>query len=171
MTARGLYPYRDVMPRLHGSVFVAPGARVVGDVWIGEGSGVWFNTVVRGDVGAVRIGAYTNIQDNATVHVADQCPAVVDDYVTVGHGAVIHGCHIHSCCLIGMGAILLNNSRIGTHCIIAAGTLIPENKDIPSHCLVMGVPGKVIREITSAEAEAIRQSALKYNEEAKKHCQ
>ncbi len=158
--------YKDIYPNVHESVFVANGAHIIGDVTIGENSNIWFNTVVRGDVQHIRIGKYTNIQDNSTVHVMYDHPTIIDDYVTAGHGVILHGCHVGSQCLIGMGAIILGYSEIGDNCIIAAGTLIPERKVIPPNSLVMGSPGKIVRTVTDEEIEAIRWSALKYHEVA-----
>lgn len=167
MTGRNNFlSYKNIYPAVHDSVFVAQGAYLIGDVIIGENSSIWFNTVIRGDVQSVRIGKYTNIQDNSTVHVMYDHPTVVDDYVTVGHGAILHACHVASRCLIGMGAIILSYSEIGENCIIAAGTLIPERKVIPPNSLVMGSPGKIVRSVTSEEIEAICLSAQKYQEEA-----
>lgn len=167
MTTQNLLKYNDKSPRVHDSVYMADGVYAIGDVEIAEEANIWFNTVLRGDINPIRIGKYTNIQDNCTVHVMHDHPAVIGDYVTVGHGAIIHGCTVANNCLIGMGAILLSYCEIGENCIIGAGSLITERKKIPPNSLVMGSPGKVVRTLTDAEIEAIRQSALSYSKEAK----
>src|SRR5206468_2991660 len=122
------------------------------------------NAVVRGDVNHVRIGARTNIQDGAIVHVMrdPSHPTVLGDDITVGHGAVLHGCTVAHRCLIGMGAILLNGSSVGEDCIVAAGTLLPEGMAVPARSLVMGSPGKVRRGLTDDEVGFVRQSAMNY---------
>ena len=147
-------------------VFLANGAYIIGDVTIASHANIWFNTVIRGDVHPITIGKYTNIQDNCTIHVMHDQPAVIEDYVTVGHGVILHACHVANNCLIGMGAIILSYAEIGENCIIGAGALITEHKKIPPNSLVMGSPGKVVRTVTKAEIEAIRISALNYYEEA-----
>jgi carbonic anhydrase/acetyltransferase-like protein (isoleucine patch superfamily) len=171
MREKKLLFYRELFPKVHESVFLAEGAYVIGNVSIGLYSNIWFNCVIRGDVQYIRIGEYTNIQDNCIIHVTNDQPTIVEDYVTVGHGAILHGCHVANNCLIGMGAILLGHSEVGENCIIAAGTLIPERKKIPANSLVMGSPGKVIRTITPEEIVAIRESALRYQEEAELYLQ
>ena len=159
-----LISYKDNIPKIDEDVFLAAGAYVIGDVSIGAHSNIWFNTVIRGDVHHITIGQYTNIQDNSTIHVVQDHPAVIEDYVTVGHGVILHACHVRSNCLIGMGAIILSYAEIGENCIIGAGALITEHKKIPPNSLVMGSPGKVVRTVTKEEIEAIRRSALHYYE-------
>lgn len=161
-----LIPYKGITPKIHKDVFLANGVYVTGDVTIGSHSNIWFNTVIRGDVHPITIGEYTNIQDNSTVHVAYDHPAVIGDYVTVGHGVILHACHVGNNCLIGMGAIVLSYAEIGENCIIGANSLITEHKKIPPNSLVMGSPGKVVRTVTQEEIEAIRISALRYVEES-----
>ena len=161
-----LFLYKDLTPEIDSSVFLAEGVRVVGDVSIAKNSSIWYNTVVRGDINPIKIGQYTNIQDNCTVHVMYDFPCIIGDYVTAGHNVILHGCTIADNCLIGMGAILLGYAEIGENCIIGAGALITERKKIPPNSLVMGSPGKIIREVRPDEIEAIRQSALKYAETA-----
>ena len=129
---------------------------MIGDVVIGEHASIWMHAVVRGDVCSIRIGDYTNIQDNCVLHVEEDLYSLtLEDHVTVGHGVLLHGCHIEPRCLIGMGAILLNNCRIGTGSIIAAGSIVPEHTVIPPHSMVMGVPGTVRRTITDADLARI----------------
>jgi carbonic anhydrase/acetyltransferase-like protein (isoleucine patch superfamily) len=123
------------------------------------------NAVIRGDVHTIRIGAYTNVQDNCVIHVyKDLHPTVLADHVTVGHSVTVHGCRIDSYCLIGMGATILNDAHVGEECVIAAGTLIPERMVVPPRSLVMGVPGKVRRALTDEEREGLRLSANNYFE-------
>jgi len=161
--------YNGILPKVDSDVFLANGAYIIGDVTIASKANIWFNTVIRGDVHPITIGSYTNIQDNSTIHVMHDHPTVIEDYVTVGHGAILHACHIASNCLIGMGAIILSYSEIGENCIIGAGALITEHKKIPPNSLVMGSPGKVVRSITEAEIQAIRTSALTYYAEGQKY--
>lgn len=164
-----IIPFKDLHPKIEKNVYIAEGARIIGNVSIGEYANIWFNAVLRGDVQPITIGQYTNIQDNCTVHVWYEFPTTIGDYVTVGHGAILHGCTIANNCLIGMGAIILNYAEIGENCIIGAGTLIPERKKIPPNSLVMGSPGKVVRQVSPEEIEAIRQSAIIYAQDAKEY--
>ena len=158
-----LRPYRSVYPTVHPSAFVDASAQVIGDVLLGPESSAWMNVVVRGDVNYVRIGARTNIQDLTLVHVMrDTNPTVIGDDVTVGHGAVVHGGTIEDRCLIGMGAILLNGCQIGTGSIVAAGTLVPEGCVVPPGSMVMGLPGKVRRQLTPEEEASIKWYADNY---------
>ena len=150
-------------PTVHPSAFVDASAQVIGDVHLGPESSVWMNVVVRGDVHYVRIGARTNIQDLTLVHVMrDTNPAVIGDDVTVGHGAVVHGCVIEDRCLIGMGAILLNGCRIGTGSIVAAGALVTEGFVVPPGSMVMGLPATVRRPLTPEEDASIQWYADNY---------
>lgn len=153
--------FQGISPTLDKKTFIADGAKVIGAVTMKEFSSVWFNTVVRGDVNRIEIGCYSNIQDNSVVHVADDRPTIIGDYVTVGHGAIIHGCTIEDHCLIGMGATVLNGAVIGKGSIIAAGALVKENQVIPPNSLVVGVPGKVVKSIPES-FNSIHAQALKY---------
>src|ERR671925_1702709 len=147
-----LRPFRSVLPTVHPSAFIDTSAQVIGDVHIGAESSVWMNVVIRGDVHYIRIGARTNIQDGTIVHVMRNThPTVIGDDVTIGHGAVVHGCTIEDRCLIGMGAILLNGCRIGTGSIVAAGSVLPEGMVVPPGSMVMGSPAKVRRALTPEE--------------------
>ena len=156
--------YKGVTPTVATSAYVDLSAQVIGDVHVGEESSIWMNAVVRGDVNHIRIGHRTNIQDGTVVHVMrdPSHPTILGDDLTVGHGAIIHGCTIESTCLIGMGAILLNGVRVGAGSIIAAGTLLPEGAVVPPRSLVIGSPGKVRRSISDLEYEFILQSAQNY---------
>ena len=158
-----LLEYKGKRPTLGARVFIAEGAIIVGDVVIGDHSSVWFNSVVRGDVDIIRIGAHTNIQDGSVLHVMrNQYPLVLHDFVTVGHGAMLHGCEIESHCLIGMRATILNNVKVGQHCIVGAGALITEGTVIPPRSLVLGIPARVKRQLTDAEVENIDEYARRY---------
>lgn len=149
-------------PIIHENTFIAESADVMGDVIIGEGSSIWYSVVVRGDIENIKIGKYTNIQDNSTVHTETDIPTEIGDYTVVGHNAIVHGCKIGDNCLIGMGAIVLNNAVIGDNSIIGAGSLVTEGKVIPPNSLVMGIPGKIIREVKEEEIENIRKNAMRY---------
>jgi len=158
-----LRPYRGQLPRIHPTAYIDDSAQVIGDVEIGEESSVWMCVVIRGDVHRIRIGRRTNIQDGTIVHVMkDTHPTTLGDNVTIGHGAIVHGCTIEDQCLIGMGAILLNGAHVGTQSIVAAGTLIVEGAKIPPRSLVMGSPGKVKRLLTHAEIDEIQMYADRY---------
>ncbi len=156
-------PYQGKWPQIATSAYIDPASVVIGDVIIGDDSSVWPMCVVRGDVNHIRIGNRTNIQDGCVLHVMkDEWPLLLEDEVTVGHSVTLHGCHIESNCLIGMGAIILNGVRVGTGSIVAAGTLIPERTVIPAGSLVMGSPGKVKRTLTGADVESIAAYAARY---------
>ena len=156
-------PFRSVYPTVHPSAYVDASAQVIGNVELGPESSVWMNVVIRGDVHQVRIGARTNVQDLTLVHVMrDTHPTIIGDEVTIGHSAVVHGTTIENRCLIGMGAILLNGSRIGTGSIVAAGALVPEGMVVPPGSMVMGVPAKVRRQLTEQEDGSIKWYADNY---------
>jgi carbonic anhydrase/acetyltransferase-like protein (isoleucine patch superfamily) len=149
------YPYAGKNPVLHPTAFLAEGARVVGDIEIGEESSVWFNAVVRGDTSTVRIGARTNIQDGAVVHTDTGRPCTIGNDSTIGHNAVIHGCTIGHGCLIGMGAIVLSGALVGDESLVAAGALIPEGKEFPPRSLLVGSPSKLIRTLDDEEVDRL----------------
>ena len=158
-----LRPFRSVLPTVHESVYVDQSAQVIGDVHIGAESSVWMNVVIRGDVNYIRIGARTNIQDATIVHVMREThPTVIGDDVTIGHGAVVHGCTIDDRCLIGMGAVILNGCRVGSGSIVAAGSVLPEATIVPPGSMVMGVPAKVRRQLTTEEDASIKWYADNY---------
>jgi carbonic anhydrase/acetyltransferase-like protein (isoleucine patch superfamily) len=158
-------PFKQIWPKLGERVYVDVSAQVIGDVELGDHSSVWMNAVIRGDVHSIRIGAYTNIQDNCVIHVYKELhTTVVADHVTVGHSVTLHGCRIDSWCLIGMGATILNDAHVGEESIVAAGALVPEGMVVPPRSLVMGVPGKVRRSITEEELHGLRRSAENYFE-------
>jgi len=151
------------MPQIASSAYIDPQAVVIGDVTIGEESSVWPCVVIRGDVHWIRIGARTNIQDGTICHVMkDEWPLQLGDGVTVGHGAILHGCTIQSRVLVGMGAIILNGARVGAGSIIAAGTLVPEGTEVPPGSLFMGQPGKFRRALTPEDQAGIDRYAERY---------
>jgi carbonic anhydrase/acetyltransferase-like protein (isoleucine patch superfamily) len=158
-----LRPFRSIHPTVHPSAFVDQSAQVIGDVHIGAESSVWMNVVIRGDVHYIRIGARTNVQDGTVVHVMREThPTVIGDDVTIGHGAIVHGCTIENRCLIGMGAILLNGCRIGSGSIVAAGSLVVEGAVIPPGSMVKGTPGRVWRQLTAEEDASLKWYADNY---------
>ena len=163
-----LRSYRGVVPQIAASAYVDPSAQVIGDVTIGMRSSVWPNATIRGDTNSIRIGDETSIQDNAVLH-CDPAPFALNigSRVTVGHQAMLHGCTVEDDCLIGIGAIVLNGAKIGKGSVIAAGTVIAEGAQIPDYSMVMGVPGKVKREITQEERERFRLNAAHYVEAAR----
>lgn len=153
--------FEGICPNLDSKTFVADGAKIIGDVTMKEFSSVWFNAVVRGDVNRIEIGRYSNIQDNSVVHVGDDFPTIIGDFVTVGHNAILHGCTVEDHCLIGMGATVLNGAVVGKGSIVAAGALVREKQVIPPHSLVVGVPGKVVKSVPE-NFDSIHAQALKY---------
>lgn len=155
--------HRGRLPRVHRTAFIDDSAQVIGDVEIGEESSVWMAVVIRGDVNSIRIGRRTNVQDGTVVHVMTRThPTTLGDNVTVGHGAIVHGCTIEDQCLIGIGAILLNGAHVGTGSIVAAGSLLVEGMQVPPRSLVLGSPGKVKRTLTDAEVADIQSYADRY---------
>ncbi|MEG0961936.1 MAG: gamma carbonic anhydrase family protein [Lachnospiraceae bacterium] len=153
-------------PVLGKHVYLAQGAIVQGDVTLGENCSVWFHAVIRAEAGSASIGKDTNIQDNAVIHVDHNANILIGNQVTIGHGAIVHGCTIGDNTLIGMGAIILNHAVIGKNCMIGAGTLVTQNTIIPDNSLVIGNPGKVKRQVSLEEIESIRENAAYYIEEA-----
>jgi carbonic anhydrase/acetyltransferase-like protein (isoleucine patch superfamily) len=150
------------------SAYLAAGARVVGDVTIGEESSVWFNAVLRGDAEAIRVGRQTNIQDCAVLHADPGFPCILGDGVTVGHGAVVHGAEVGDNVVVGMHAVVLNGAKIGPDCIVAAGAVVTEGIIVPAGSLVVGVPGKPRRLLTADEIGRNRAAAMHYVENARR---
>ncbi|MFU0790150.1 gamma carbonic anhydrase family protein [Cerasibacillus sp. JNUCC 74] len=157
-----IIPYNHHKPSIHESVFVAPGAYLIGDITIGKKSTIWFNAVLRGDEDSIMIGEKCSIQDNSTIHLFEGCPVVVEDEVTVGHNVILHGCKVGKRSIIGMGSTILDNVEIGEECIIGANTLIPPGKKIPSRSLVVGSPGKIVRDVSAKDLELIQLSIDTY---------
>lgn len=158
-------PYRGVFPKLAENVFIAPGAWVIGDVEIGEGSGIWFNTVVRGDEHYIRIGRGTNVQDNCTLHVTpEKFPLIIGDRVTIGHRAIVHGSVIEDDCLIGMGAIILDGCKVGKGSLVGAGSLLTPGFVVPPGSLVLGSPAQVKKSLGDADHQRMAQSVAHYRQ-------
>ena len=157
------------MRNIHETVYQASGSHILGDVTIGKESSVWFNAVLRGDSNAMVIGECTNIQDNAVLHQDADYPLTIGSYVTIGHGAIVHGCTIGNNVLIGMGAIILDGAVIGDNCIIGAGALVTQGKNIPSGSMLYGNPAKVVRELTEEEKNSVAESAMHYAKLAKEY--
>jgi carbonic anhydrase/acetyltransferase-like protein (isoleucine patch superfamily) len=155
------------VPDLSLAAFIASNATVMGDVWLDEGASVWYSAVVRGDVEKIAIGKHTNIQDGAIIHGDPGKPTILEDYVTVGHRAVIHSAHIETGCLIGIGAIILDGVRVGTGSIVGAGSVV--TKDVTARSLVMGVPSRKIKDVTEAQAAELIKHALNYEKLAQVH--
>ncbi len=156
-------PYQGITPTIPDSCYIDCSAQVIGDVVVGERSSIWMNAVVRGDVHSIRIGANSNVQDCSVLHgMRYKYSVTIGDWVTVGHNVTLHGCVIGDRCLVGMGAVVLNNVQIGEGCIIAAGAVIPENTVIEPYSLVAGVPGKVKKKLTDADQETILMYAKNY---------
>lgn len=162
--------YKDKVPKIAASAFIADGVVIVGDVEIGEQANIWYNCVLRADVGMIRIGARSNVQDGSCVHMtSDLSHAIIGDEVTIGHNAIVHGATVHDGALVGMGSILLDNAVIGTEAIIGAGTIVPPRMVVPAYSMVRGQPGRVIRELSEHERLEGRRGALHYLELAAEH--
>lgn len=157
-----LIPINGKKPRIGQRVFIADSAYIVGDVVVGDDSSIWFNAVVRAEVESIEIGSGTSIQDCCVLHTDAEHKVVVGDRVTVGHGAVVHGCQIASNCIIGIGARILNGARVGEWCVIGAGAVVTEDSEIPPYSLVLGVPARVIRSITEDDKKRIINSVSEY---------
>lgn len=155
--------YKGITPEIHPSVFLAEGVRVVGDVTIGEDSSVWYNSVIRGDVHYIRIGKRVNIQDLSMLHVTNgRYPLNIEDEVSLGHSVTVHGCTLKKGCLIGMGALVLDNAVVGEGSLVAAGCVVKENFTVPPGVLVAGVPGKIIRDLSEEEIKRVASTSGNY---------
>lgn len=154
-------------PDLSKAAFVADTATIMGQITLQEGCSIWYGAVLRGDVESIDVGAYSNVQDGAILHGDPGLPTVIEDYVTVGHRAVIHSAYIERGCLIGIGAIVLDGVRVGTGSIVGAGAVV--TKDVPPRSLVMGVPGKVVRDVSEQQALELLEHAQKYHQLALAH--
>lgn len=159
----------EYTPVIDKSVFVAETAVVIGQVFIEEEANIWYNTIVRGDVEPIKIGKWTNVQDNSVLHTSKNFPLSIGEEVTIGHGAIVHGCTVANNVLIGMGAIVLDGAFIEENVIIGAGSLVPPGKVIPSGVLVMGSPAKVVRALTEAEIKSLNASAQNYVQLSKQY--
>lgn len=149
-------------PEVHPTAFVAASADLVGDVEVGAEASVWYGCVLRGDIAPIRIGARTNIQDLTVVHVDLDRPALIGESVGIGHRAIVHGCMVEDDCLIGMGSIVLTGARIGRGSLVAAGAVVTEGTEVPPGSLVVGVPGRVVREVDERLRERMRRTVADY---------
>ncbi|MBZ4653941.1 MAG: ferripyochelin binding protein (fbp) [Peptococcaceae bacterium] len=167
----GLYPYKGTLPQVEEDVFIAPGATVIGKVTLKKGVNIWYNAVIRGDVEAISVDEYTNIQDSCIVHADPGSPIIIGKYVTIGHNAVLHGCKLNDYSLIGMGAIVLNDAEIGEGAVIGAGALVTEGTKIPPYSVVVGSPAKVIKTLDSSSFEERKTHALRYYKLSRAHAE
>ncbi|WP_146345440.1 gamma carbonic anhydrase family protein [Phaeobacter marinintestinus] len=159
-----IYALGDHAPQIHEDTWVAPDANLIGKVVMEAGSSVWFGCTIRADHEEIRIGDGSNVQENCVMHIDAGFPLVIGKNCTIGHKVMLHGCTIGDNTLVGMGAMILNGAKIGKNCLIGAGALVTENKVIPDNSLVMGVPGKVVREVDEKNAQRITMGALHYQD-------
>ena len=163
-----LHAHHGAKPEVHPTAFVAVGAHLIGDVYVAERASIWFGAVLRGDVNSITIGGFSNVQDNTVIHADGPrddprgAPTVIGQHVTIGHACIIHGCTIEDYVLVGMGSVVMNHARVAANTMLGARALVSENKDIPGRSLVLGIPGKVVRDLTDAELRAVRASAEHY---------
>lgn len=158
-----IYSLGTVSPEIDSqSNFIAPNATIIGDVSMAQQASVWFGVVVRGDAEKIRIGAHSNVQDAAVLHADPGYPLDIGEYVTVGHKAMLHGCSIGDCSLVGINAVVLNGAKIGKHCLIGANALVTENTEIPDGSLVLGSPGRVVKQLGEEQRAALKLSAEQY---------
>ena len=162
-----LYALGDRQPEVAADAWIAPGCHLIGDVLVGAGASIWFNSTLRGDNEWISIGAGSNIQENCVLHTDMGFPLTIGEGCTIGHKAMLHGCTIGDNSLIGMGATVLNGAKIGRNCLIGAGSLVTEGKEIPDGALVMGMPGKVVRDLDEETITSLRRSAQAYQEKAR----
>lgn len=162
--------FRGKSPKIAASAFIAEGAVLIGDVEVGEQASIWYGCVLRADVGHIRVGARSNVQDGSCLHMTSNLShAVIGEDVTVGHGAIVHGATVHDGALIGMGSILLDNVVIGSQSLVAAGSLVPPRMVVPPNSMVRGQPAKVVRELSDEERLEGRRGAAHYIELALEH--
>jgi len=158
-----LRTYQGHSPTIPESCYIDPSAQILGDVVLGERSSVWMNAVLRGDVNSIRVGSNSNVQDCSVLHgQRNLYPVIVGDWVTIGHNATVHGCVVKDMCVIGMGATVLNDCRIGEGCIIAAGSVVPEHTVVPPRTLWAGVPARLRRELSDKDRALILEYAQNY---------
>lgn len=158
-----IHPHHNIHPQFGKNVFVAPNAIIIGDAEIGADSSIWFGVIMRADVNVIRIGERTNIQDGTICHVTlKKWPLFIGNSVTVGHGAMLHGCTIHDYALVGMRATILDGAEVGAYSIVAAGSLVREDQKVPERTLVAGVPAVVKRKLRPDEIENLESSATRY---------
>ena len=165
----GLYEFNGKSPKVDPEAYVSPRASLIGDIEIGPDSSIWESAVLRADMNYIRIGKGTSIQDNVTVHTTFMNPTTIGDYVTAGHNCVLHACEIGDRSVVGMSAVVLDGARVGKDCVIGAGSIVTEGKVIPDGSLVLGIPGKVVKEVSDAMKEAFMAGAELYVELGKQH--
>lgn len=159
--------YNGKSPKIGKGVFIAPTAAIIGDVELGDGASVWFGAVLRGDEAAIKIGAHTSVQDNAVVHVYEGHDTVIEDYVTIGHGAILEACRVRTGALVGMNAVVLERAIVGRQALIAAGSVVLEGQEIPDNVLAAGTPAKVKRQLEGRSKEWLEVGAAAYMRLAK----
>ncbi len=164
-----LKSFEENLPQVDREVYISDKAVIIGKVTLKRGVNIWDFVVIRGDLDSIFIDEYTNVQENVVIHVDEGKPVYIGKYVTIGHSAVIHGCKIGDNTLIGMGAIILDGVIIGKNSIIGAGTLIPQGKEIPEGSVVIGVPGKIVRNVSEEEILHIKRNAELYYQLSKKY--
>lgn len=161
--------FNNITPIVDKTCYISESVDIIGEVIIEKDSNIWFGTRIRGDMNKIYIGANTNIQENSVIHVDTNYETVIGKNVTIGHGAIIHGCIISENVLVGMGSIILNGAKIGSNTIIGAGTLIPQGKEYEDGVLILGSPAKVIRKLTNEEINSIEESARNYVKLSKRY--
>ena len=164
-----ILPYKGIWPTIADDVFIAPGAMVIGNVTIHEGASIWYNAVVRGDSAPIVIGRRTNVQDNCMLHVDADAPLTIGEECTLGHGAIVHGATVGNHVLVGMHAAVLSHAQVGSNTVIGACALVGERKSLPEGVLAVGIPAKVMRNLSESEQENIVNSAAGYCERASTH--
>jgi carbonic anhydrase/acetyltransferase-like protein (isoleucine patch superfamily) len=164
-----IFPFEGKTPRIHPTAFIAPTAVVLGDVEIGEYASIWYGAVLRGDLDPIRVGARTNVQDNSVLHTGLNEPCIIEEEVTIGHSAIVHGCEVKRGALIGMGACVLNRSVIGEECIVGAKALVTEGKIFEARRMILGAPAKAVRTVTDADLDPVRVFMNRYVENGTRH--
>lgn len=166
-----IYQVNEQTPNTSEAGFIAESAQIIGDVTLGTGTSVWFNAVIRGDLAPITIGAFSNIQDGAILHMNTNTPLTIGSRVSIAHGAIVHGCTIEDGSLIGMGAIVLDESVVPASSLIAAGSLIPQGKTYPPESLILGYPARAIRKLTSKEIRRIQEISDNYRKKSEEYLQ
>jgi carbonic anhydrase/acetyltransferase-like protein (isoleucine patch superfamily) len=164
-----IYALDKISPEIGSRCYVAPSAAVIGDVFLEEDSSIWFGAVLRGDVERITIGRGSNVQDNSVLHCDPGAPLILDEFVTVGHQVMLHGCRVGRNSLIGIGSTILNHASIGANSIVGANALITEDKAFPDGVLILGAPARVIRELSAEEIETLPHYATRYIERAERY--
>ena len=157
-----IYQLDEFTPRIADSAWVADSARVIGNVELAEDSSVWFGAVLRGDTEPLRVGKGSNVQDGSVIHADVGYPVTLGENVTVGHQVTLHGCTVGDGSLIGIRAVVMNGAKIGRHCLVGAGSLVTEGKEFPDGSLIMGIPAKVVRQLTPEQIETLKRSGRNY---------